>query len=139
MTNRRKKPDQRRYERFQAQTGSCATVMSDIVKTGQVVDISRGGLSFCYYFTDQKIEYDPSDRLSLLSDGFYLMNLPYKVVTDFEVGADNERRCNIQFGDLSENQIIQIDYFICNYTKNLKPDRRLIDTPFIQPVVLDLK
>ena len=67
------------------------------------------------------------------------MNLPYKIIKDFEIGDDNERRCNIQFGDLSENQIIQIDYFICNYTQNLKPDRRLASTPFSQPVVLDLK
>ncbi len=129
MTYQRKKTDQRQYERFKAQLGASATLVTNFIKTGQVVDISRGGLSFCYYFTNQKMEHDPSDSLSLLSNRFYLMNLPFKIITDFEIGADNERRCNIQFGTLSENQIIQIDYFICNYTKSLKQDRRLIVTP----------
>ncbi len=125
----RKKPDQRKHERFEVQVSACATLTGDIIKTGQVVDISRGGLAFNYYFLEKKMDDLPEASLSLMSNGFYLMNLPYKVVADFKIGDQSEMRCNIQFGKLSESQIIQIDYFICNYTDSLKPDRRLTADP----------
>lgn len=119
----RKDPvERRRHKRFQAQEGAFAVARPEFTKLGQIMDISRGGLAFRYVVTGSQgngaIEVD----IFKAGDGFYLENIPIKTIWDLRVpkklsnGSLPMRRCGMQFGELTPNQISQLEYFIQNHT-----------------------
>jgi hypothetical protein len=58
----------------------------------------------------------------LVGDGFYLEKVPIKPMSNiklpkrFSTRSLPTRRCGVQFGVLTQNQITQLEYFIKNYT-----------------------
>ncbi len=52
---------------------------------------------------------------------FYLYKVPFKEVSDFQLDKEEgltaivTRRCSVQFGELTQDQKYQIQYFIENY------------------------
>jgi hypothetical protein len=89
---------------------------------GQIIDISRGGLSFNYVPTpelqDESLELD----IFLAGGSSYLYKVPFKAVSDSETDSDDPfpsltmRRYGLQFGELTDSQTSRLKYFLENYT-----------------------
>ena len=114
--------EQRRYERFMVQEGAFAALKSDSVIIGQLINISKGGLSFSYVANGLKIGNTLQVDIFLEGNGFCLKEVPFLTVSDFYM--ENKvpfstiviKQCGGQFGEMNHNQISQIDYFIENHT-----------------------
>jgi hypothetical protein len=124
-------PDQRKHIRFLVQDNVIAALRSRFTKVGKVKDISAGGLSLEHIY-DEDSNGEPSEReIYLLVNGFYMPEVPCKIVYDIPVCTPNEyhsltihlitRRCGVQFERLSEDQAAQLDFFLKTYTKGTTP------------------
>jgi hypothetical protein len=90
---------------------------------GQLIDISRSGLSFCYATAEEQL-LDESLKLGVLlaSAGFYLRKVPFKAIADFRIAHQGPylhnavRRCSVEFAGLTLKQVSQLQYFIQNHT-----------------------
>jgi hypothetical protein len=79
-----------------------------------------GGLGFRYAGIEKPI--GESGKLSILpaNDSFYLYKIQCKSVWDCRTGKDlyssiGMRRCGVRFGELTQSQIAQLEYFIHNH------------------------
>ena len=114
--------DHRKHMRFRVQEGAFAVLMNHVTRVGPIKDISRGGLAFTY-ISEDKLPQD-SFTMDLLcgGEGFYLKDIPSKVITDFEVSDQPSfssiplRRCSVQFEEMNPLQISQLESFTRNYT-----------------------
>ena len=117
--------ERRKHRRFKAREGAFAVFRpqwSRCAMSGRVVDISRGGLAF-RYLTGQD-RSNGSFELDILSPyhGFFLDMRTVESRSDFEIADDaalgsiKTKRCGVQFGDLTQKQISQLEYFIRNFT-----------------------
>jgi len=89
---------------------------------GRIRDISRGGLAFEYVCSEGGREESSAIDIFLSGQGFYLPEIPCKVVYDFHMGADlpsisefQERRCGVEFGKLTEEQERKLELFFSTY------------------------
>jgi hypothetical protein len=89
---------------------------------GKIIDISEGGLAFRYINTEDKTS-GPCELDIFLSDGnFYLNKVPFKNISDVEMdnvpslASIRTRRSGVQFGELTQSQIFDLEYFIQNHT-----------------------
>ncbi len=122
VTKRKEIVERRKHKRFQVQDGTFAVLTPHFDNWGQIIDISRGGLAFRY--TGNELPPDVSSNLgiSLANIGFYLGRVPFKAISDFEIANEvaysftTTRRCGVEFGELTLNQISQLEYFIGNHT-----------------------
>lgn len=115
--------ERRRHKRFRSKEGSYAVLSGPVSKMGQILDISRGGLSFRYI--------DIGDRpketcvLDILSEGntFRLKNVGFRVISDLDASKDFPfstipmRRSGGELTGLSDGQIYDLEYLIENYTE----------------------
>jgi hypothetical protein len=115
--------ERRRHKRFRSKEGAYAVLSGPVSKMGQILDISRGGLSFRYI--------DIGDRprktcvLDILRDdnAFRLENVGFKVISDLDASKDFPfstipmRRCGGEFTGLSNGQIYDLEYIIESYTE----------------------
>jgi hypothetical protein len=112
----------RKQKRFQIQDGAFAIVRPAFTKLGQIIDIGLGGLAFRYVVTGARGNMAFEVDIFLVGDGFYLEEVPIKPISDiklpkkFSKGSLPMRRCGVQFGELTQNQITQLEYFIKNHT-----------------------
>jgi len=114
--------DRRQHDRFKVRDGAFAALCHGFTALGQIIDISRGGLSFRYVASEART--NGSAQLSILmTDGsFCFEKVPFKTVWDsampreFSFGAITLRHCGVQFGDLSHSQRVDLEYFIRSYT-----------------------
>jgi hypothetical protein len=98
------------------------TSWPDFTIVGKIIDVSTGGLAFLY--TAARMHEDEPRKLDIiLADSrFSLREIPFKTVSDVEipvecpVGFMTPRRRGVQFGHLTENQRLELAYFIqcCN-------------------------
>lgn len=125
--------DRRAHERFLARNGTIAAVISDTgLKLGVISDMSKGGLAFRY------IEQNPQESLVATDmpckvdilvneENFYAEKLPCTVVAENALPPENlyiplpMKKCRIRFGELTANQMSQIDHFLDNFTLGKKP------------------
>jgi hypothetical protein len=117
--------ERRKHKRFQAEEGAIAVLRprrphSPIL--GQIIDINRGGLAFCYVATE-KLPNGPYELLIFLADSScHLDKIPCKTISDFERADEvpfssiTMMRRGVQFGDMTHNQISQLEHFIQNHT-----------------------
>ena len=88
-----------------------------------MIDISEKGLAFQYL--SGKKGYMDKDLISIFvsGNGFYLKDIPFTVVSDFEMEKFNffsvikMRRCGGQFGELNSAQAAKLDFFLKNYVE----------------------
>ena len=114
--------DRRQHDRFKVRDGAFAALCHGFTALGQIIDISRGGLSFRYVASEART--NGAAQLSILmTDGsFCFEKVPFKTVWDsampreFSFGAITLRHCGVQFGDLSHSQRVDLEYFIRSYT-----------------------
>ena len=108
---RKKDPTERRqHPRHPAKAG---TITANN-QTGEIIDISMGGLAFSYL---EREDWDGEsfDRGMLLGeDDLCIEDLPLKIISDCAInsGISIIRRCGVQFGKLTPKQMAQLEYFI---------------------------
>ena len=101
-----------------------AVIKSKPIKMGQIVNISKEGLAF--HYLDRQRGPNGLFKMDILfaQNAFYLDRLLFKPIFDIEIDTDlplnsfTIRKCGVQFGELSQQQRSQLEYFICNYTLN---------------------
>ena len=116
--------DRRKYPRFKVQDGAFAILWPNFTKLGQIDDIGANGLAFSY-IAGEDISMESSELDILTNDNaFYLEKMPCDTVYDIEVVNESPlfpmkmRRLGMRFGELTQKQSSQLDYFISNYTLN---------------------
>jgi hypothetical protein len=113
--------DRRKRRRWRVQDGAFVILSPSDAGVGRVIDISIEGLSFDYV-TTQEPSGEPTELQIFVTDSpFRLYNIPCKTITDFKTfeipqTRSHKRRSGIQFGDLTEGQKSQLEYFMQKYT-----------------------
>ena len=123
MVGRKRTVERRRNKRYKAVDGAYAAISPNSHKLGQIIDISMGGLSFKYIDTsndDNESDNIPEDSVFLSSMGYYVGDLPFKTVSDYEItnapsfSSMKVRKRHVQFTDLSFKQLFDLDYYLRN-------------------------
>lgn len=122
MVGRKRTIERRRNKRYKAVDGAYAAISPNSHKLGQIIDISMGGLSFKYIDTSNDKDDDgtPEDAVFLSSMGYYVGDLPFKTVSDYEItnvpsfSSMKVRKRHVQFTDLSFKQLFDLDYYLRN-------------------------
>jgi hypothetical protein len=116
--------DRRRLGRYPVIEGVIVALMPQAEVLGQMLDISTGGLSFCYI--DSVFEESPSSELLILlsKPRFCLDKIPYQTVADFPIRNEFSfssipvrRRC-VRFQPLNREQQSHLKWFIINCSGN---------------------
>ena len=87
-------------------------------KLGQIIDVSRGGLSFSYAGTEEWIGESLALGILFAEQKFRLDNVPFKTVSDFEMVGETPasdvviRRRGVRFGGLTYEQKFELEQFI---------------------------
>ncbi len=114
--------EQRKHKRFRVQYGAFVVFRFNDSKLGQIIDISRGGLAFRYVANGKQSKGPDQLDIMLAEKDFHIEKLPFKTIFDFEIpsvvafNSLKTRRCGVQFGKFTQNQISQLESFIKNYT-----------------------
>ena len=123
MVGRKRTVERRKHKRYKAVEGAYAAISPNSHKLGQVIDISMGGLSFKYIDTtsdDVDFEQPPEETIFLSSMGYYVGDLPFKTISDYEItnapsfSSMKIRKRHVQFADLSFKQLFDLDYYLRN-------------------------
>lgn len=123
MVGRKRTVERRRNKRYKAVDGAYAAISPNSHKLGQIIDISMTGLSFKYIDTSNDDKYEnqiPEETVFLSSMGYYVGDLPFRVVSDYEVtnvpsfSSMKVRKRHVQFMDLSFKQLFDLDYYLRN-------------------------
>ena len=127
MTKRKVLVERRKHKRFQVQDGIFAVLRCHwpcSTRLGPIIDVSKGGLAFRYIDIASEEGSNGSFELVILlaNNSFHLDKVPFETISDFEIGNEvpfscvKTRRRGVQFGELTHEQIFQIEYFIRNHT-----------------------
>lgn len=130
MESEKEKQDRRRHLRYKVSEGAYAALSPDSAKMGQIIDISRGGLCFRYIVQMDQVEDCSETHVFVGDEGIYLEKMPNKVIEDIPVENGDFpssimmgprvmrmiRQRRVCFGELTGNQVAQLEYFIMNRT-----------------------
>ena len=113
--------ERRRHRRYRVQDGTFAVLGPSSNKVGQVIDLSVGGLAFSYIAGEEQQDQAYELGILLAEDSFHLTKIPCRTVWDAEAkdlpfSTLAMRRCGMQFGELTQNQASQLEYFIHHHT-----------------------
>lgn len=123
MAGRKRTIERRRNKRYKAVEGAYAAISPNSHKLGQIIDISMGGLCFKYIDTFNETDKSPSvqeEALFLSSMGYYVGDLPFKTISDYEIAnapsfsSMKVRKLHVKFTDLTFKQLFDLDYYLRN-------------------------
>ena len=121
MMNTKAQIERRKHKRFQVQNGAFVVLSPSDTKVGRIMDISMRGLAF--HYVGRKDPSNESTQLSIFSADcdFYLYKVPCETKLDLRayIGGSSPisiRRCSVQFGKLTHNQVSRLEHFIQNHT-----------------------
>ena len=112
--------DQEKHKRFLVPRDSFMLLGPHFNKVGRIIDIGMDGLRFGYVagneLSDKSFELD----IFLSNTDFYLERVPCEMISEAKIprspyGSLSIRKCSVQFGELTPNQISQLEYFIQNH------------------------
>ena len=117
--------EQRKYPRFSVQDNAFAALGSEFETVGEVIDISKKGLSLSYL--SERIKTNAVRDFSqvyifLSKNSFHLPKVPCQVMYDIQDpkyiknNSTMMRRCGLHFGKLSTGQSELLELFLKNYT-----------------------
>lgn len=130
MYNRNELSEQRKDKRFQVPQDAFAALGPDYIKVGQIINISMGGLAFRYLGSEGPSNESELD-IFLAGRAFYLYKLPFETVWDIVLDEKpfsslNMKVGGLQFGELTQRQISQLQYFIQDYAVRCRLGESLI-------------
>lgn len=112
--------DRRKDKRFKLKNPAFAIMNNSPKRIGKITDISKSGLAIRYSKNGEGSD-DLKELDIFRSDfSFHIGVIKAKTISDIEIidktliGAKEMRRCGIQFEDLSNNQLCQLETFIQN-------------------------
>jgi hypothetical protein len=114
----------RQHRRFTVQNGGFAALCNEFTALGQIIDISRGGISFRYVASEARTCGSAELRILMTDGSFCFERVPFKTIWDsampheFSFGTITLRHCGGQFGDLTHSQKVDLEYFLRFYTLN---------------------
>lgn len=123
MVGRKRTIERRKNKRYKAVEGAYAAISPNSHKLGQIIDLSMGGLAFKYIDTshdDPDARRDPEETIFLSSMGYYVGDLPFKTISDYEItntpsfSSMKVRKRHVQFKDLTFKQLFDLDYYLKN-------------------------
>jgi len=112
--------ERRRHKRFKVQGGAYARFGSHFDKTGQVINISMGGVAISYNGSNEPLNESSELDLFFGKISFCFTKIPFKTISDVVV---NEALFNpiitrlrgVQFGQLTPLHASQLEYVIQNH------------------------
>ncbi|MBU0996296.1 MAG: PilZ domain-containing protein [Proteobacteria bacterium] len=116
--------ERRKHTRFQLRPGAYAVLSPNLIKLGQIMDISVSGLAFRYIrYGNKEIDNFDNDVL-LYGKNMYVDRIPFQVVSDVEL--DNPgvfssvlmNKFSIEFKNLTSKQLEQLEMFIKSHAIN---------------------
>ena len=122
MTMNKKLVERRKHKRFKVSKDAFVAHRPDYLKIGQVKDISMGGLAFTYIADEKPPNESFELDMFLASQDFYMQKVPFRTISDFEgqgitFSSIKIRRSGVQFGELTQSQVFDLEYFIENHTE----------------------
>jgi hypothetical protein len=120
--NTKKPVERRKHTRFRVQDSAYVALKPSDAEGGRLISISMSGLMF-EYLTNQASSIEATELDILLVDGaFELSHVPCQRIWDLPTyeliptSPLQKRRCGVEFGELTQSQISQLEYFIQNHT-----------------------
>ncbi len=114
--------DQRRFRRFRVQDGGLVRMRSSPEKVGQLIDASKGGLSFVSLAEPHSAHPFQAIDLMFINRAFLLDRISVTVIYTQRLDAHwanpNIRvlRTGVEFRDLTRYQQHNIEHFLQDYT-----------------------
>jgi hypothetical protein len=114
--------EKRKHKRFNAQKDTYVALVNDSIKVGQIINISNGGIAFSYISKGAQLTGWHKMNIFMSSKRFYLKKVPFKAISDFYLDSKTPysivlmKQCSGQFGELTNEQRSNLDYFIANHT-----------------------
>lgn len=112
--------DRRKHKRHRVKDNSYAAISPHSKKFGKILNISRGGLVFEYFYNDELENSDHDQTIYLSSNGWFVENIPFKVIDDLEIANNlsfnlmKMRKQRVQFSNISPKQSFALDFYIRN-------------------------
>jgi len=117
--------ERRKHKRFKVQDSAFVVVGAPFrphsTKVGQIIDMSMGGLAFGYIADEDRSNASSELGIFLADNSFHLRQIPFETISDLKTNrvpfsSISMRRSGVQFGELTHDQISQLEYFIQNHT-----------------------
>ena len=115
--------EMRKFTRFKVKDLSFALLKTAFYEElGEILDISKGGLAFKYLVGENQIKEAVELDIIHANNSFHIKKLRCKTISDFEIINEVDfsslkmKRHSVKFGELDNNQISELDYFIKQYT-----------------------
>jgi len=118
MATKKRIIERRKNKRYKAKEGAYAAISPHSRKLGQIIDISIGGLSFKYIDNNEEKEDEPERSIFLSSLGYYVGELPFKTIEDYEItnspsfSSMKLRKRRVKFAELSFKQLFDLDFYL---------------------------
>ncbi len=119
----------RQFDRFSIKDGTVSVIKEHYTKMGQLMDISKGGLSFRYVDSGNgEDEFPEKSELSIVlsHNGFHLERLPFITISDYELKPDfmEMRQRSVRFKRVPQDQYSHLEYLLSNLTTGAIEDNR---------------
>ncbi len=116
--------DRREYKRLKAHEGTYAVLKphANSSKLGNIIDISKGGLSFHFIDTNKVFSHFSELDIYISGSGLMVSQLPFEITSEITLSKDIPfysvitRRFGVKFGAISEKAKSQLDHFLHNHT-----------------------
>ena len=112
--------EQRRHQRYPVK----AATISTGEKSGEIIDISIGGLAFSYLEREDWTDGSFDHGMLLGEEDLRIDDIQLKVISDCAInsGFSVVRRCGVKFEQLTAKQLAQLEYFIWANTRASEDD-----------------
>ena len=122
--------ENRKHTRLLSMDDTLVEVKGGGVLVGKMSDISLGGMGFSYMGEKTPVEDCKCVDIHLDQNGFCLSDVPCAIVYDTFDSAtgpqgDTCRRCGLRFGQMKDEHKNKLNYFLSNFTTELKKGRQL--------------
>jgi len=130
MIERYEMYDRRKSRRFKVPPDAFTIIKQPRFKMGQIIDMSIGGVSFCYIDNSMLPVNNFMIDILLADDGYYLDRISVEVVSDVKIGvnypfnAKSVKRCGLKFNEFSNAKLIQLNALIPRHSGGYLIDRR---------------
>jgi len=121
MTHNNEYKERREWYRFKVGEGAFVAIKSDHYVVGPIYNISKAGVGFRYIGKKEQIHGLLEVDIFFCGTGFYLQKVNAKTISDFPIdkkASDSHsaiRHCCLQFCELTNDQISNLENFIKKY------------------------
>ena len=122
MIDTEKIVERRAHKRFLVKEGAYALLKNNSSKLGQIKNISKGGLAFSYIVNGEQMHESFKVDIFISNIGYCLKDIPSKKISGshinnkFPFSTFAIRKVGIQFNELNQSQLSQLDNFMRDHT-----------------------